>query len=185
MSPDSYSLLIYGSVFIGPFVQEDTAVLYAAGLASARPAQWLLLFATIYCGLVLSDIWKYWIGWAALKHPRARAYAEKEHVTDMGGKVQGNLMKALMFGRFVPLARVPTYIACGYFKISYAKFCLFVAFTGFLYVSIVFTAVHLLGEVLGEKVLWVLPVIALSILAAILSVNLLKRRAAAKHDAAK
>jgi len=185
MTPDSYSLLVYASVFISPIFQEDAAVLYAAGLASARPSQWVLVFATIYCGLILSDIWKYWIGWAALKHPRARAYAEKEHVTDMGGKVQGNLMKALLFGRFVPLARIPTYVACGYFKISYAKFCLFVAFTGFLYISIVFTVVHLLGEVLGEKVLWILPIIALSIVATVLSVNLLKRRAVAKHDAAK
>lgn len=174
--PDSYPLLVYISVFFGPFVQEDAAVFAAAGLAANRASQNLPLFLTIVAGLFLSDIWKYWIGWAALKHPRAKAYAEREKVVGMGGKVQGNLLKTLLVGRFVPLARIPTYAACGYFKVSYLKFCLGILFTALLYVTAVFALVHMLGEVMGEQLKWVLPILALIVLAAVGVMYVIKRR---------
>lgn len=176
MLPDSYSLLHYLSVFVAPVFQEDAAVLYAAGLATNSTGQWHFIYLTILAGLFLSDIWKYWIGWAALKHPRARAYAERERVSEMGDKVQHYLFNALLVGRFIPLARIPTYVACGYFKVSYVKFCALVAFTGWLYVSIVFTVVHFLGEIVGEKLKWMLPLFALGVLAIVGSAYLIKKR---------
>ena len=181
MFPDSYSLAVYISVFFSPFVQEDTAVFLAAGLAANSVRQTIPLFLTILTGLFLSDIWKYWIGWAALKNPKAKAYAQREQVVGMSEKVQNNLMKTLLIGRFVPLARIPTYVACGYFKISHLKFCLCVAFTGWLYVSIVFTVVHFLGELVGEKLKWILPLLALGVLACVTLLYVIKRsRAASK-----
>lgn len=179
MFPDSYSLFVYITVFFSPFVQEDAAVLYAAGLAANGINQWLPLYLTILAGLFASDIWKYWIGWAALKHPRAKAYAEREHVADLGEKVQNNLMKTLLVGRFVPLARVPTYVACGYFEISYVKFCLGIAVSAVLYTTIIFTVVHYLGEVVGEKLKWILPLFALAVLLVMGALYFMRRRAGA------
>ncbi len=181
MFPDSYSLGVYISVFFGPFVQEDTAVFLAAGLAANGVRQTIPLFFTILLGLFLSDIWKYWIGWAALKNTKAQAYAQREQVITMAEKVQSNLMKTLLIGRFVPLARVPTYVACGYLKITYWKFCLGIAFTAILYVLAVFTLVHFLGQVLGERLKWVLPITSLAILAIVALIFCIKRfRAASK-----
>lgn len=174
--PDSYPLLVYISVFFGPFVQEDAAVFAAAGLAANGVRQTLPLFLTILAGLFLSDIWKYWIGWGALKHPRAKAYAEREKVANMADKVQNNLLKALFAGRFIPLARIPTYVACGYFKIPYWKFCLGIALTAFTYVAAVFTLVHLLGEIMGEQLKWVLPILALIVLAIVGALYVIKRK---------
>ena len=81
-------LFPYISVFLGPFVQEDAAVLLAASLSANNPNYFPTMFFVILAGLFLSDIWKYWIGWAALKNPRARAFAEKKHVTELQDKVQ-------------------------------------------------------------------------------------------------
>jgi len=81
-------LAMYISVFIGPFVQEDAAVLYAASLSANNPSYFPNMFFVILAGLFLSDIWKYWIGWAALSNPKARAFAEKKHVADFQDKVQ-------------------------------------------------------------------------------------------------
>ena len=73
------SLPIYLIIFFSPFVQEDAAVLYAASLSANNPALYFpKMFFVILAGLFLSDIWKYWIGWAALRNPKARAFAEKK-----------------------------------------------------------------------------------------------------------
>lgn len=158
--PDSMSLL-YWSVFIGPFVQEDAAVLYAASLSITNMERTAPLFFVIWLGLCASDFWKYWIGWAALRNERARAFTEKKHVADLKDKVIQHAFTTLMLARFVPLTRIPAYVACGLFGVNYLKYCLIIAFTAFLYVSAVFATFHLLGAVLGEQLKWILPIIAL------------------------
>lgn len=179
--PDSYPLLVYVSVFFGPFVQEDAAIFAAAGLAANSARETLPLFFTILVGVFFSDIWKYWIGWGALKHPRAKTYAEREQVMNMADKVQGNLLRTLLIGRFVPFARIPTYVACGYFKVSYLKFCLAIAFTAVLYIGAVFALVRVLGEVMGDQLKWVLPIAALIMLTVLGTFyGIKKRRAYAK-----
>ena len=180
IAPDSYSHLVYLSVLLGPFVQEDAATFAAAGLAAQRTIETLPLFLTILLGLFLSDIWKYWIGWGALKHPRARDYAEQDKVMAMATTVQNNLFKALMYGRFIPLIRIPTYVACGYFKVPYWKFCLGIAVTALLYSAVVFAIVRLLGDLMGEQVKWLVPIIAVTILTAALLRYVIKQRAASK-----
>ena len=176
ITPDSYSYLIYLSVLFGPFIQEDAATFAAAGLAASQVKETVPLFLTILLGLFLSDIWKYWIGWGALKHPHARDYAERERVMAMAYGVQNNLFKALMFGRFIPLIRIPTYVACGYFKVPYWKFCIGIAVTALLYTIAVFAIVRILGEIMGDKITWILPIIAIVALIGAASFYILKRR---------
>jgi len=141
MDPSWY---LYLGIFVGPFVQEDAAVLAAATLSASNPAHFPVVFFVILAGLFISDIWKYWIGYAAHAHPKARAFAEKDKVM--------NLLLTLMTARFVPLARVPAYVACGYFKVSYVKFCAIIGLTALLYTAIIFAACHLLGEVFGDRI---------------------------------
>lgn len=149
MDPSWY---LYAGVFVGPFVQEDAAVIAAASLSAADPQHFPVIFFVILLGLFVSDIWKYWIGRAAHTSSRARAYAEREHVMEFGDKVQRNLMFTLLTARFLPLARVPVYVACGYFKINYIRFCVAIFLTALLYCVVIFLLCHGLGELYGDRI---------------------------------
>lgn len=174
--PDSSPFWIYLGVFLGPFVQEDAAVLAAATLSATKMFKTVPLLLAIYTGLILSDIWKYWIGWAALRNDKAKGFAEKKHIADAKDKVQRHTLMTLLTARFIPLARIPIYVACGFFKVSYPKFCLYVAFTGLLYIAAVFALCHGLGVLLGEKVMWVLPSVAALILVTVALIRTIKGR---------
>ena len=154
---------VYWFSFLGPFWQEDAAVAFAATASASKMGKTLPIFIAIYTGLFLSDIWKYWIGRLALKVPKFGAYAEKKHVGDLKDKVRDNLLTTLFAARFIPLTRIPAYVACGYFHINYLKFCFFIAVTAFVYVSLAFAICHALGELLGDKLKWALPAIGLPI----------------------
>lgn len=175
-------LLPYISVFFGPFVQEDAAVLLAASLSANNPSYFPTMFFVILAGLILSDIWKYWIGWAALKNDRARAFAEKKHVIDLKDKVQRYTLVTLFGARFIPLARVPAYVACGFFRVNYAKFCLIIALTATIYTLIIFAICHLLGEVMGEQFEWLLPIIGVSAAFIFVAIQILRRKYRRKTD---
>lgn len=156
--------LLYLGIAIGPFVQEDAAVLAAATLSASNPAHFPAVFIIIFIGLFFSDIWKYWIGWAALKNPKAKAFTEKKHVANLQDKVQRHTFMTLLGARFLPLARVPAYVACGYFGVNYAKFCAIIAFTALLYTAVIFALCHYLGEMVGDKIEMMLPLIAVTLL---------------------
>lgn len=174
-------LLIYIGVFFGPFVQEDAAVLGAASLSANNPDYFPTMFFVILAGLFFSDIWKYWIGWAALKNSRARAFAEKKHVADLQNKVQRYTLVTLFGARFLPLARIPAYVACGFFRVPYWKFCLMIALTATVYTAVIFTICHLLGEVMGERFEWLLPIIGVSVALLFVGFQIYKSRKSKKN----
>ena len=148
MDPSWY---LYLGIFVGPFIQEDAAVITAATLSASDPQHVPTVFFIVLIGLFLSDIWKYWIGYSAHASERARKWAKTDNVMTMKNRVERHALMTLITARFLPLARIPAYIACGYFKINYFKFCAMILFTALLYCVVIFGAIHLLGEAFGDK----------------------------------
>jgi membrane protein DedA with SNARE-associated domain len=159
-------LALYASIFFLPFVQEDVAVVTAATASLMGLAPAAYIFAVILVGLIASDAWKYWIGYFGRRNRLAHKFVEWPGVSVAGDLVRTELLKTLYAARFVPGTRVPTYVACGFFKIPYPKFVALVMLTALTYVTISFTLFHTLGAVAGEKAKFWLPVVAIALIVA-------------------
>lgn len=172
---------LYIGLFLLPFVQEDAAVVAGAtaSMTGMGPAPYC--FGAVLAGLISSDVWKYWAGWLARRYPWAHRFAEKPGVVSAGRLIKGSLLRTLLIARFVPGTRIPTYVACGFFKAPYLRFCLYVAVTALAYVGAVFGLFHVLGAVAGERAKYWLPALALAALALYLGRALLRRRRAGGH----
>ena len=170
------TFLTYLGVFFGPFIQEDAAVLAAASLSANNPSYHPTMFFVILVGLFLSDIWKYWIGWAALSNAKARAFAEKKHVANLEDKIQRYTLATLFSARFLPLARIPAYVACGFFKVPYWKFCLIIGLTATVYTAAIFAICHWIGKAMGERYEWLLPIIAVSLALLLIGFLFIRRK---------
>lgn len=157
MDPSWY---LYLGVFVTPFVQEDTAVIAAATLSASDPQHFPTVFFVILFGLFVSDAWKYWIGYSAHASSRARKWAEQDKIMVMRDRVDRHAITTLLTARFLPLAHIPAYIACGYFKMNYAKFCAIIFMTALLYCTVIFGVIHLLGEVFGDRAQVILGIVA-------------------------
>lgn len=155
--------ILYLLVFISPFVQEDTAVIGTAALTAIGKLSLGPAIVAITAGLFFSDIWKYWIGWLALKNKRGADLSKKDLIISLKDKVESYPMTTLLSARFIPFTRIPTYIACGFFRMSYLKFCVYIAITAALLVAIAFGSFLALGSIMEEKIKWVLPLIGLGI----------------------
>ena len=173
--PEGSMWLFYLGLFIAPFVQEDTAVIGAASLSLSDSNLWFPIYAAVLAGLICSDSWKYFMGWAAKHHALAKKFGERERVINMKQAVIDNAVKTLITVRFLPMARIPTYIATGFFSVPYYKFWLSIAFSGFLYVSLFFLVFHLLGELVGEQIKTYLPYVAISFVIIVIAVIFLKK----------
>ena len=156
--------LIYLCVFIGPFIQEDIAVIGAVSSILHKMGNPFAVFAAISIGLIISDLWKYWIGRAAITQSWARKYSDKPAIHKAKDKLGNNMFKTIFISRFLPGARIPLYIAAGFFKISFARFSAAIIITALFYIALVYGLFFSLGEILGDKIKVYLPLFALSLL---------------------
>lgn len=164
-------LALYFAIFALPFLQEDAAVIGAATASIMNLAPTSLLVAAILSGLMASDAWKYWIGRLARRYEWAHKFAEKPGVSVAGDLVRKEFIQTMLTARFVPGTRIPTYVACGFFKANYGKYILVLFMTAAMYVTIMFTLFHVGGAVAGEQAKFWLPVIAVLVLAAYVGIR--------------
>lgn len=167
---------LFLGIFLLPFIQEDAAVIAASTASIMNLGPDAAIFATILAGLTASDVWKYWLGAAARRNTWAHRFAEKPGVSVAGDLVRKELVKTLYMARFVPGTRIPTYIACGFFRVEYLRFVLLVVLTAFTYVTISFALFHSLGAVAGEQAKFWLPLIAVTLVVGYLFYRWLKHR---------
>ena len=170
--------LVYLCALIGPFIQEDAAVLGAASASVSGVGKPLGMFIAITIGLTVSDLWKYWLGRAAISQPWAKKHAEGPRILKAKDSIVHNLGKSIMIARFVPGTRIPLYIAAGFFQASFLKFSAFIFLSALIYISIAFGLFHLLGEVAGEETKKYLPIAAILGFGGLLIFKRLKRTTA-------
>lgn len=152
--------IAYLCALIGPFIQEDAAVLGAASASVSGIGSPYLMFVAITIGLTISDLWKYWLGRAAISQDWAKKHAQSPKIAKAKDNIVHNLGKSIMVARFIPGARIPLYIAAGFFKASFLKFATFIFISALAYIGIAFALFNLLGEVAGEEAKKYLPIVA-------------------------
>ncbi len=173
---EAYPWGIYVALMMAPFFQEDTAIIGGASASALGLGETPLLFAALLLGLSASDLWKYWAGRAALTHGWAQKFAQKDGVQTAKDKVLKRLAHTLIAVRFIPGTRIAVYLAAGFFKAPFGKFAIWVVFSGALYCGITFTLFHALGEVGGEKAKAMVPLIAISLIATMILVQVVRVR---------
>ncbi len=156
------SWAIYLCSFIAPFVQEDIAVLGAVSAMISKMGNPLGLFTSISIGLILSDLWKYWLGRAAITQAWAQKYSDKPAVHAAHAKLENNMLKTIFVSRFLPGARIPLYIAAGFFKLPFSKFAASICVTAIFYIGLIYTLFLGLGEIAGERLKTYLPLVVLA-----------------------
>ncbi len=167
---------VYAAIFAAPFVQEDAAVVGAAAAYAGGAGDPWGLFAAILAGLTLSDVWKYWLGRAALTQGWARRFADKPSVRAAGERIERRLGASLMAVRFIPGTRIPFYVASGFFKAPFAKFTVFIVVSAAAYTAVAFGLFHLLGAAAGEAARGWAPLGALGLVSVLLTAQWLRAR---------
>jgi membrane protein DedA with SNARE-associated domain len=145
---------LYLTAFLGPFVQEDAAIIGAV-TAFLHPtmqssANGFLILLALFLGLVISDLWKYWIGFGARHGKWARNIGQKKAVLALGTKIRAHPGKTLMFARFVPGTRIPAYVAAGFFGVPFGVFAFWIVMSGAAYVGGALALLSSVGAVAGE-----------------------------------
>jgi membrane protein DedA with SNARE-associated domain len=118
--------LICLALVLMSFLLEDVAIAAGAALAVQALLSWELALLAVGGGIVLGDVGLYGLGWAARSVPALRRRLVDGRAGWLGGKLARRYAGAIVLARVVPGLRLVTYTACGFYRLPFALFCIWV-----------------------------------------------------------
>ena len=137
-------------ILLGTFVLEDAATILAAMDVQAGKASLALALGALYLGIVLGDVWLYGMGRLAVATPWARRWAPPSRFAHSRDWLRSHAFSVVFVSRFLPGARLPTYTACGYFRVDLKRFALAAVVATSIWTTLLFTVSLHLGRFLSD-----------------------------------
>lgn len=153
-------------VFFVTFVLEEGAAVLAVLLTVAHklPLPWAS--TALYCGVVSSDVSLYGLGYSVSRFKWAARWGRGLRLRRAGEWMDNRLALAVILSRLLPWTLPPTFIACGFFRLSFRRFLLLTASTGAVWTVLVFGALLGFGQsLIPTSHVWRWAVIALGLFA--------------------
>ena len=110
------------SLLVLPFAHEDLAIILGGYIIVNHLMPAPLVVASIYGGMVASDFALYGLGAAARRLPWLHRYAVDARVRRFGEKLKRNVFGLVLLCRVVPGVVFVAFVACGWMRVSLARF---------------------------------------------------------------
>jgi membrane protein DedA with SNARE-associated domain len=137
-------------ILLGTFVLEDAATILAAMDAQAGSVSAIVALVSLYLGIALGDLGLYGLGRLAVATPWARRWAPPERFARSRSWLQGHVMSVVFVSRFLPGVRLPTYTACGYFRVDLRRFTLAAIGATLIWTTLLFGVSLRLGRYMAD-----------------------------------
>lgn len=152
------------SLLVLPFAHEDLAIILGGYIIVNDLMPVSLVVLSIYGGIVASDFALYAIGAAARHVPWLSRYAVDDRVRGVGDTLKRNVFGLVALCRVVPGVVFVAFIACGWARVSLARFTAASLLVSALYLPLMLYLVIMFGDALDDHVgLWAWPMLFLAV----------------------
>jgi membrane protein DedA with SNARE-associated domain len=148
------------SLLILPFAHEDLAIVLGGYIIVNNIMPATVVVASIYGGMVASDFALYGIGAAARYLPWLSRYAVDDRVVRFGETLKRNVFGLVALCRVVPGVVFVAFIACGWARVSLARFTAASLIVSAIYLPLILYLVIVFGETLEDRLgFWAWPML--------------------------
>jgi membrane protein DedA with SNARE-associated domain len=148
------------SLLMLPFAHEDLAIVIGGYIIVNNIMPVAVVTLSIYGGIVASDFALYGVGAAARHIPWLGRCAIDARVIRLGDSLKRNVFGLVAFCRVVPGVVFVAFVACGWARVSFARFVAASLIVSALYLPLMLYLVILFGDALDDRVgLWAWPVL--------------------------
>jgi membrane protein DedA with SNARE-associated domain len=152
------------SLLVLPFAHEDLAIILGGYIIVNDLMPVSLVALSIYGGMVASDFALYGIGAAARHVPWLSRYAVDDRVLRVGDSLKRNVFGLVALCRVVPGVVFVAFVACGWSRVSLARFTAASLLISALYLPLMLYLVIVFGDALDDHVgLWAWPMLFIAI----------------------
>jgi len=155
------------ALFLGPFIHEDISIVSAAFLVVEHGLPFIPALACLYGGIVASDLAIYGLGAIARRLGLARRLLIGPKVDRARQRLSENLTLSVAMCRLLPGLLFPTFLACGWFGLSFVRFTAVTMITAAVYTPLMLMLAVKLGETVFRRIgswTWIVPLSALALI---------------------
>jgi len=134
-------------LFLTPFVHEDVAIVGGSLLVVEHRLPAPIALASLYAGMVASDMLLYGLGVLARRSGWVRRALLRPRIERLGQWLGGHVVGSVAFARVVPGIMFPVYVGCGLYGVSFTRFATTTCLTAGIYLPAVLYLVSRFGEV--------------------------------------
>ena len=150
---DTFTLIWFKhciAIFFLTFIHEDAAILAAAFSRVEHQLPLPMAYLSVYLGIVVGDLLIYGLGHMAQRNAWLKSKIIGPRVEKLRQWLESNMVHVLVICRITPGLLFPTFVACGWFKLSFKRFAVVSILSGAIYSSIVLTIVIFFGKLVLE-----------------------------------
>ncbi len=165
-APDLSWAAKIASLLVLPFAHEDLAIILGGYIIVNDMMPVTLVAASIYLGMIASDFALYGIGAGARHVPWLSRLAVDDRVRQFGDSLKRNVFSIVALCRVVPGIVFVAFVACGWARVSLARFTVASLLISALYLPLMLYLVIVFGDSLDDHLgLWAWPMLFLAIAA--------------------
>ncbi|MGD0328433.1 MAG: hypothetical protein ABSB00_01825 [Minisyncoccia bacterium] len=168
------------TIILGVFIFEDPTTVIVGVLAADGIISIPVALLSLYTGIIVGDFGLYFLGWLASIHPRLGRYVDHDLVAPFRVWLESRFVLTVFSARFVPGLRLPTFTACGFFRLPFLSFVLTIITAASIWTTFLFSVSYWFGSFTSAwigPVRWSIALIFLLVLFLIARHNLLAYRA--------
>jgi membrane protein DedA with SNARE-associated domain len=136
------------TLFFMPFMHEDVAIVTGAFFITQDKFPVVVAYACLYSGIIASDLMFYGLGMFARRFAWAQRLLIKDKVKQIRARLDANLITSVAIVRVVPGILAPTFLACGWFGLSFRIFLFTTMTAAAIYLAVMLTLVVSFGNTL-------------------------------------
>ncbi len=171
----------FASLLLLPFAHEDLAIIAGAYIVVNDLMPTSLVALSLYGGIVASDFALYGIGASARRLPWLSRFAIDDRIRHFADALKRNLFGLVLICRVVPGVVFVAFIACGWARVSLARFTIASLSISALYLPLMLYLAIQFGDALDDHAgVWTWPLL----LGALAAVGFARKRLFAFGDAA-
>jgi membrane protein DedA with SNARE-associated domain len=157
---DYWWLAQFVSLLFLPFAHEDLAIVLGAYIVVNKIMPAAPVALCLYGGMVASDFALYSIGAGARHLPWLTRFAINDRIREFGDMLKRNLFGLVALCRIVPGVVFVAFIACGWSRVSLARFTAASLVVSALYLPLMLCIVVFFGDALDDRVgIWTWPLL--------------------------
>jgi membrane protein DedA with SNARE-associated domain len=154
------------SLLFLPFAHEDLAIILGGYIIVNDLMPVALVALCLYVGMVASDFALYGLGAAARYVPWLKRYAVDDRVRYLGDTLKRNVFSVVAVCRVIPGIVFVAFVACGWARVSLARFTAATLIVSALYLPLMLYLVITFGDALEDHFgLWAWPILFVSLAA--------------------
>ena len=139
-------VLLSLTIIVSAFFLEEVTIVVVGLLAADGIISAPIALLSLYVGIILGDLGLYLLGWLASRHLWLGKYVDHDFIAPLREWLDTKYVMTIFSARFIPISRIPTYTACGFFNMPYKTFWETVVSAGIIWVSVLFTVTFWFGS---------------------------------------